>query len=305
MLEINLTRFSISVLLAYFVVTVLTTVGVYMIKSKLGKSTLKLSNRMGEFKVAALTPGSDYKGLTDSITNRNLFNSDGKFPERVKETVSDPSDEKKFDEKANCRKTKIPISLTGTIVAGRNNSFAIVQETGRTDTDVYRVGQAIFDYEEAVVHSVDRYEVVINNDGVKECLQLKKPRAAAYTENPSEEIEDEVEDEVEVESVIKKIKSEFVEKELGDGMANIINSARIVPSVVEGEFKGYKIYKIKAGSLYKEIGLRNGDILKKVNDREITAEDGSLLLESFESERKIVVEVLNKDKPRRITVLIE
>jgi len=275
-----------------------------VLTSKLGTGKFKVSQAKGKFRMALLSPGSDYLELTDAVTNRNLFNSDGKFPERKKKKSEDTDEVKVFDENSECKKTKIPISLVGTIVAGRE-SMAIVQETGRKDSDVYRIGQAIYDFEEAIIHSVSRYEVVINNNSVKECLQLKKPREATYGDEDYPEEPDAVVEEVSAESKTYRVKSEFVEKELGPGMSNILQKARIVPISKDDEFQGFKIFAIKGGSLFTKIGLKNNDILKKVNGTVIQPDQGSLLLESFQTDREIVIEVLSGTKPKTLTVLID
>ncbi len=304
-IEVNLARFSISVLLSYFIVTLIVTIGVSIVTSKFGSTAFKVSKANAKFRMALLSPGSNYLELTDAVTSRNLFNSEGKFPERKKKDEEKLDELKVFDVNSECKKTKIPISLVGTIVAGRG-SMAIVQENGRKDSDVYRIGQAIFDYEEAIIHSVSRYEVVINNDSVKECLQLKKPRDASYGDEDVSSNESNVEvEENTAESKTFRVKSEFVEKELGPGMSNILEKARIVPISKDGEFQGFKIFAIKGGSLFKKIGLNNNDIIKKVNGTVIQPDQGSLLLESFQTDREIIVEVLSGAKPKTLTVLID
>ena len=42
--------------------------------------------------------------------------------------------------------------------------------------DVYRSGDAIIGNEQAVIYNITEDTIVINNDGTKECLKMKKPK---------------------------------------------------------------------------------------------------------------------------------
>jgi len=45
--------------------------------------------------------------------------------------------------------------------------------------------------------------------------------------------------------------------------------ARAVPSMKQGRIVGFRITRISRGSLYEKIGLRNGDVLLRVNQRNL------------------------------------
>jgi hypothetical protein len=48
-------------------------------------------------------------------------------------------------------------------------------------------------------------------------------------------------------------------------LKRILLQARIVPSVKQGRTVGFRITGISRGSIYEKIGLRNGDVLRRVN----------------------------------------
>jgi general secretion pathway protein C len=52
--------------------------------------------------------------------------------------------------------------------------------------------------------------------------------------------------------------------------------ARMVPAVKDGKPIGFKLYAIKQGSLYAQLGLNNGDIVRAVGGRPLTAADTAL-----------------------------
>lgn len=56
----------------------------------------------------------------------------------------------------------------------------------------------------------------------------------------------------------------------------IATQARIVPSFQDGRANGFKLFSIKPGSLYSKIGLRNGDVIQKINGYELNSPDKAL-----------------------------
>ena len=50
--------------------------------------------------------------------------------------------------------------------------MATLQEKGYSEADIYREGEAIIGSEHATVARIERNRVVVNNNGVKECLEL-------------------------------------------------------------------------------------------------------------------------------------
>jgi hypothetical protein len=58
--------------------------------------------------------------------------------------------------------------------------------------------------------------------------------------------------------------------------ASLVEQARLMPSVQDGVARGYKIYGIRPGSLPRELGLKNGDLLQRINGLPLTSMDESM-----------------------------
>jgi general secretion pathway protein C len=56
----------------------------------------------------------------------------------------------------------------------------------------------------------------------------------------------------------------------------IMTEARLLPYVVEGDVQGFVLSEVKSGGLYDSLGLRNGDVLVRVNDYEISTPESAL-----------------------------
>ncbi len=50
----------------------------------------------------------------------------------------------------------------------------------------------------------------------------------------------------------------------------ILTDARLLPNIQNGKQEGFKMLEVKPGGLYESLGLKNGDILLRVNDLEIS-----------------------------------
>jgi type II secretory pathway component PulC len=56
----------------------------------------------------------------------------------------------------------------------------------------------------------------------------------------------------------------------------LATSARIVPTVEGGTVIGFKLFAIRAGSVLALLGLKNGDVVRTINDYELSAPDKAL-----------------------------
>jgi hypothetical protein len=60
--------------------------------------------------------------------------------------------------------------------------------------------------------------------------------------------------------------------------ASLTKQARMMPSVKDGETRGFKFYGIRPGSLPKLLNIKNGDLITAVNGTELKSMDGAMSL---------------------------
>lgn len=254
----------------------------------------------------------NFRDIRKAIEDRNVFNLDGEFPdESVKEEDSSKEAEQKpdvFDESAPCRPSKLGLSLLGTIYLGDNQfSSALVKESGVDDSDVYRQGDYLIGKEGVQIVGILRNKIILNNDGVKECIEiLVNPKGF---ENPSvvtSETQAAADSQPSVAGPVI-LQASWVESELGDGFGKIIASARFVPNTQpDGTTKGFKIFNISGGSLLDKVGFRDGDVVLKVNETDMTPEQGFALYQAFLDEKEIAIQLLRAGtNPMTINVSIK
>lgn len=132
--------------------------------------------------------------------------------------------------------------------------------------------------------SVERSLVHVKNGSTLEYIELgveppkPQPKPVAEKKKPEKEEEPKgtlpgAEDAIKCDSENSCIVSrEFVEG-LFANPASLAKQARVMPSVKDGETKGFKFYGIRPGSLPKLLGMKNGDLLTSVNGTELKSVD--------------------------------
>ncbi len=94
--------------------------------------------------------------------------------------------------------------------------------------------------------------------------------------------------------------------EVDDALKNlnvVMTQARVIPYMVRGESKGYRVFAIRPGSIYTKIGLKNGDIIQRVNGVELNdPEKAYYLFQQLRNEPKVTIDVIRRGKKISIPV---
>lgn len=132
---------------------------------------------------------------------------------------------------------------------------------------------------------VERSIVHVNNEGSLQFIELgvepPKPTAKPVATKKKEE-EEPKKDSGGIPGAADAIKCEnenscTVNREFIDQLfanpAALTKQARVMPSIKDGETKGFKFYGIRPDSLPKLLGMKNGDLLTSVNGTELKSVD--------------------------------
>jgi len=292
----------------------------YLMSGMMGNA-LKAFNRMAVKNDASsnvnFAVSNNYRDIERSIKERNLFNSSGEFPNEAAAEIKSDTNKSDFNMNAPCNKASLNVALVGTIYMGENGtSIATLQESGYSESDVYRVGDNIVGFEQASIVKIERNKVVLNNAGVKECLELagyvQKQESDGFpnispTSNPdAARVSNNVESEQPAGGGDCSFEENFVRDELGPGFSIIIQKARLVPNTTENQMNGFKIFAIDQGSMLGKTGLQNGDIITQVNETSLKQpEQGFTLYQAFQDEKEVRILILRRGAPMTITCRIK
>jgi general secretion pathway protein C len=87
--------------------------------------------------------------------------------------------------------------------------------------------------------------------------------------------------------------------------SDILMQARVVPTFVDGQPRGFKLLSIRPGSLYARIGLQNGDTLRRINGLSLeSADQGLAAYAQLREAPRIDLDVERNGQPLRYTYSI-
>lgn len=214
--------------------------------------------------------------LTDSqvkaILDRNIFNSTG---EQATEPGS--SDENKIN------KTTLPIKLVGLIYGGDPYSgLATILNSEKKDKEAvnsFLVGDSITP--EAVIREIQRDRILIWHQGRMEYAALEEQfvrrtsRRRAKTSAPAlggtpglatDAPPDTYKEEgFERNGTDVDMSSDYKNRLLGADFAQVLQDAKASPNYVGSTLKGWRLDRIRKGSIYDKFGIVNGDVVEEIN----------------------------------------
>ena len=221
--------------------------------------------------------------LTDFsvITKRNIFGA----------TETDSCKQEAFNIE-QLDPTSLDIALLGTVTDDMQDaSYAVIREAGKTRQGLFRVGDSI---QNAIVGKVLRGKVVLEVGDKAEVLYMEKTVSASSShKDPGTNT---IIRDTHVKVDIKNLKNATA------GVPRQFSQVAVRPHFSNGRANGMVITRIRAGSVFSRLGLKNGDILHEVNGRPIKARDQILsLYKNLESGSRISLEIERKGKRKQIS----
>lgn len=175
------------------------------------------------------------------------------------------------------RETRLNLTLKGVLGGGgEQGRWAIIAASGGEEK-AYGVGDRVPG--NATIVRIEARRVLLRRNGVTEALKMPEAEAitafegggstaGAGTAGGGDGIR-------KVEEHHRVTSREYVNRQLQD-LPNLLRQAKAVPHKVDGEHRGFKIVNIQPGSVYEELGLREGDVIQSVNGRDIRSPDQAM-----------------------------
>lgn len=186
------------------------------------------------------------------------------------------------------KKTNLPLTLVGTFVEDKKSPYAIIEEQKRSTQDVFSIGDLIFG--EATLKSIHADKVEIDRHGSIEVLILDEKLAARGSDESDESSSSHI--------VVS-------EAELDKALENLpllLTQARAVPYFKDGKSIGLRMFAIRKDSMFEKIGLKNGDILKSINDNSLgDITQAMKLFEQLKSERNLSVHLERNNEEKEFS----
>lgn len=192
--------------------------------------------------------------------------------------------------------------LLATVVANTPEYSSALIQAGKGDsaeTRGYGVGDSLMG-EGTVVEIMQRKVVIERPDGSREFIQMdgkaEVRRPASGMPKPGEEGEGD--------GVVQKVgdnkyvvDADFVEKAL-QNPEKLASQVRVAPHKgADGNVDGYRLSGIRRNSFFKQLGVKNGDIVHSVNGHELTSMSNAMsAFESLQSEKAFTFELTRRNQ---------
>jgi general secretion pathway protein C len=204
----------------------------------------------------------DYRKITDKNLFNVLLHHSGAGPEK---TLTEPLEKP-------LQKTTLQLALWGTVTAASDrNAFAVIENAKTGEQSLFQVGDPV---EGGIVQKIDRNRVVLRVNGQDQLLEVDTTRKPAGMASSPLTLP-------EPETGLPQPMPE-PQQATGNRLPDLMKQARIRPFFSDGRPDGLLLYGIRNDSIFQQIGLKNGDIIKSINGSDIlSAQDAVTIYQSL------------------------
>lgn len=161
--------------------------------------------------------------------------------------------------------------LLGTAVGSFRETFALVRHTARQEERVFRLGDSVFEAGRLVEVGKEKAFILINNRKLELFTPQNPPSASPAPAQGTGRAA----------GVANVGGGNYVidQRTLNAALDNIgqaMTDARLLPSQKDGRVEGFRASEVKPGGVFAMIGIRNGDVLLRLNDFPIDSPDKAL-----------------------------
>jgi general secretion pathway protein C len=228
-------------------------------------------------------PLSAYKAVLD----RNLFNT---------RSASAPQTEKV--DVNSLEETKLNLKLWGTVSGTEDGDYAVIEDVKAREQNLYRTGDAI---QTATVKEIFREKVVLTVNGKDEILQMQELTSGKTISRPGGlPARGQTASSGAVRAQRISLRRSYIEQSMTD-MASLMTQVQISPHMEDGVPAGLSLSSIKPNSIFRRMGLRNGDVITGVDGAEISSVDDALkLVDNLKSSSKLSVQLKRRGREKNI-----
>jgi general secretion pathway protein C len=195
----------------------------------------------------------------------------------------------------------LPLRLWGTAAGSNLGAFAIIENLSSRTQGLYKEGDTLT--AEVKLAKVEWDRVILQRDGIEEALILPKESfspvpATSTAPAVSTPSADGIRQVSQDSYLVNRQEVEYAMEHLNE----IFTQARAVPYFQDGVAQGFRLFSIKSGGVFARMGLKNGDVVQRVNGVELTDPTTVLsLLQDLQGQTQIQVDLVRKNQPATLT----
>ena len=191
--------------------------------------------------------------------------------------------------------TQLNLKLWGTVAEeNRTRAYAVIEDLQSRQQGLYRPGDAI---QNAVIKLILREKVILSVDGKDEVLEM----ASVVVNAPPAKTRNRTA----ARGRSIRLERSFVNMATRD-IGQLMNQVRIEQVLENGQPAGLKVTDMRPGSVFRRIGLRNGDVLIAVAGKPVqSVNDMAELYQSLKTSSRVEVQVKRRNRLQTITYDIQ
>lgn len=197
--------------------------------------------------------------------------------------------------------TQLNLKLWGTVSGDAEQAYAVIEDSQKREQNLYRVGDTI---QNASVKMILREKVVLSVDGKDEILTMEEmaqkggssamaarggsrgrftpPRARSPREQRI------------------TIERNMIDEAFQD-VNKLMTDITVTPHMENGQTDGLNLNRIQPNSIFRRMGLRNGDVLTGVNGQPITTvEDAMQMYTNLRTSGDVQLQLKRRGQERTI-----
>jgi general secretion pathway protein C len=187
--------------------------------------------------------------------------------------------------------------LLGTVVGSRRETFALVRHTTKQEERVFRLGDMVFDAGRLAEVGRENAFIVINNRKVELLTPMTPPVVSSPGQSPPGTPQTPM-------AVTNTGAGSYVidQRALNaalDNPAQAMTDARLLPSQKDGKVEGFRASEVKPNGVFGMIGIKNGDVLLRLNDFPMDSPDKAL--QSFialKGQNRLKLDIIRDGQPQ-------
>ncbi|HZV81712.1 MAG TPA: type II secretion system protein GspC [Geobacteraceae bacterium] len=187
-------------------------------------------------------------------------------------------------------------TLLGTVIGSFRETYALIQKNSSKEERVFRLGDTVFG--SGTLASVAKESVEILAGGSKVRIMTPtaaggqaRPPAATTVGGPAQGMAAQV-------GAGSFIVDQRALNASLDNISQTMTDARLLPSMKDGKVEGFRVSEVKPQGIFGTIGIKNGDILLRINEFPIDSPEKAIQsFASLKGQNRIRLDLVRDGQP--------